>query len=170
MTEHPWIETDDANDPCVLCVRWDFPPDTPDEDRWDGGLELPYSYDGQQVTRLYRRHHDHCAASMEAHTAAQSAEDWATGQAVIRQTLAVVNPALDVLEEIVRSQWTRAGTGDYRQPDQTTATTIAQLLATHRPERWTRIPIGLRWHPEKAGLAGLAPYDPRGPGGPDVVG
>lgn len=66
------IETDDANDPCVLCVGWRFPDDVPEEDRWDGSLEVPYNPDGSPVDRLYRGVHDECQASVDAYIAEQS--------------------------------------------------------------------------------------------------
>lgn len=149
-----WVETDDADDPCALCVRWAYPPEVPDDDRWDGGLQMPYDPYGQRVTRLYRRHHDECEASMVAHTTEQEGATPASDElvAVDPETLTAlietIEETLDLLEELVRAQWVHTGEGWYRQPDNSTGEAIADVLATHRPRRWARTTTGLHWHPE----------------------
>lgn len=80
-----------------------------------------------------------------------------------------IREALDVLEEIVRSQWVHTGDGRYRQPDESLAAIIADLLATRRSSRWERIPIGLQWRPETDSRGSFVPYEHRGPGGADII-
>lgn len=59
---------------------------------------------------------------------------------------AALRESLDVLEEVVRTTWLFTGGGHYRQPSASFAETLANVLATRRPDRWERTANGLQWH------------------------
>lgn len=76
---------------------------------------------------------------------------------------AAVAEALDLLEQLVTSQW-HYNDGTY-QPFSELDAQIADVLAERRPGRWERTEGGLRRRP----VEGPTPFEHRGDGGADIT-